>query len=65
VIKDAAHHLDLRLPVDSDKGTDVEFVRMQEAQMIADWVMDYQGPNLTPKNMTTEIKQEQDLTFIQ
>ena len=56
MIKDAAHHLDLRLPVDSDKGTDVEFVRMQEAQMIADWVMDYQGPNLTPKNMTTEIK---------
>lgn len=27
VIKNAAHHLDLRLPVDSDNGTDVEFVR--------------------------------------
>jgi hypothetical protein len=27
VIKNAAHHLDLRLPVDSDKGTDVEFAR--------------------------------------
>ena len=36
--------------------------------MIADWVMDYQGPMLSPKNTTEnkqEIKQEQDLKFIQ
>ena len=41
VIKDAAHHLDMRLPVDEDKGTDVEWVRQQEAALIGKWVLDY------------------------
>lgn len=41
VIKNAAHHLDLRLPVDADKGTDVEWVREQETDIIAQWIEDY------------------------
>jgi lysosomal Pro-X carboxypeptidase len=44
VIKNAAHHLDMRLPNDADKGTDVEWVRKQEAKMIGLWVEAYQGP---------------------
>lgn len=41
-IKGGAHHLDLRLPTEADKGKDVEWVRTQEMEMIRGWVDDYQ-----------------------
>jgi hypothetical protein len=43
VIKGGAHHLDLRLPNDVDKGTDVEWVRAQESKLIESWIRAYQG----------------------
>lgn len=42
VIKNGAHHLDLREPTPEDAGTDVEWVRKQEASMIEQWIIQYQ-----------------------
>ena len=42
LIKGGAHHLDLRLPNAVDKGTDVEWVRNQEAAIIENWIRGYQ-----------------------
>jgi lysosomal Pro-X carboxypeptidase len=42
IIRGGAHHLDLRLPNEVDKGTDVEFVREKEAILIEMWVKEYQ-----------------------
>jgi len=42
VIEGGAHHLDLRLPNELDKGTMVEWVREQETAIIAKWISDYQ-----------------------
>jgi len=42
VIKGGAHHLDLRLPNPVDKGTDVEFVREREANLLEIWIREYQ-----------------------
>jgi lysosomal Pro-X carboxypeptidase len=72
VIKNAAHHLDMRLPNDADKGTDVEWVRKQEAKMIGLWVEAYQGPvkktNMqSPKKITEfeSVEPQVDLQFLQ
>lgn len=45
VIRGGAHHLDLRLPTKEDAGTDVEWVRNQEMEVIRKWIMDYQTTN--------------------
>jgi len=41
IIKNGAHHLDMRLPQESDKGTDVAYVREKEEAIIANWIIDY------------------------
>jgi len=43
VIKGGAHHLDLRLPTPADHGTDVEWVRQQEAENLENWIIEYQS----------------------
>jgi len=40
-IRGAAHHLDLRLPVDVDKGTEVEYNREVEALFLEKWIREY------------------------
>lgn len=41
-IQGGAHHLDMREPTPEDAGSDVEWVRNQEMDLIESWVMDYQ-----------------------
>jgi lysosomal Pro-X carboxypeptidase len=74
VIKNAAHHLYLRLPVEADKGTDVEWVRQQESILIGKWVEAYQGPVPVKANMKcakqitqfeSESEPQVDLQFLQ
>lgn len=48
LMRESAHHLDLRLPDKSDPA-DVVWVREQEAEIIGQWIADYQ-PNV---NMTS------------
>lgn len=43
LIRNGAHHLDLRMPMPSDAGTDVEYVRAREEEIIAEWILDYQA----------------------
>jgi len=43
IIQGGAHHLDLRLPNDVDKGTDVERVRNHEILDLESWIGEYQG----------------------
>lgn len=42
IIKGGAHHLDLREPTSADVGSDVEWVRGQEAVLIENWINQYQ-----------------------
>jgi len=42
-IKGGAHHLDLRLPTQTDVGTDVEWVREAEARDIENFIAEYQS----------------------
>ena len=51
-ISGAAHHLDLRLPNEADKGTDVEWVRQKEANLIEMWVKQYQASSYTAKRVS-------------
>jgi lysosomal Pro-X carboxypeptidase len=41
IIKNGAHHLDLREPAPAEAGTDVEWVREQETLMIERWITAY------------------------
>jgi len=43
IIQGGAHHLDLRLPNDVDKGTDVERVRGHEQRDLESWIGEYQA----------------------
>lgn len=43
VIKGGAHHLDMRLPMEEDKGTDVDFVRQKESDLLESWIREYQN----------------------
>ena len=43
LIRNGAHHLDLRMPQPSDAGTDVAYVRDREEEIIKSWIEDYQA----------------------
>ena len=53
IIQGGAHHLDLRLPNEKDKGTDVERVRAHETKDLESWITEYQA-------LTTELKDRED-----
>lgn len=69
-IKGAAHHLDLRLPVDSDKGTEVDYYRQLEALFIEKWIRQYQGMEIGEVEVNILLKlqeksEEKEEQFIQ
>ncbi len=43
IIKNGAHHLDLREPQAGDEDTGVNFVREQQAALIDLWIKEYKG----------------------
>uniref|UniRef100_A0A7S3ISV4 Lysosomal Pro-X carboxypeptidase n=1 Tax=Strombidium inclinatum TaxID=197538 RepID=A0A7S3ISV4_9SPIT len=54
IIKNGAHHLDLREPAKGDEDTGVEYVRQQEMDLIEGWVRDFKGLDSSSKTSFTQ-----------